>query len=207
VSRNSILAVPGVPEVLSVHFNLQNAFNRLPLRASGHLKRQIRPSFPDAGRYRHAGCNRKHRNSKSAVNEVALAGIRPSAIPAKERLMARETILVVDDSPTDLRVVTSLLQSRGYMVITANDGEEAVEKANRERPRLMILDVILPKKNGFQVCRQLKTSPDTKNIKILMLTGKVQDSDRYWGLKQGADDYLSKPFEEEEFLKSIDQLI
>jgi CheY-like chemotaxis protein len=121
--------------------------------------------------------------------------------------MAKETILVVDDSPTDLRVVSSLLQSRGYMVITAEDGEEAVEKANRERPSLMVLDVILPKKNGFQVCRQLKTSPDTRGIKILMLTSKVQDSDRYWGLKQGADDYLSKPFQEEEFFKSIDQLI
>jgi DNA-binding response OmpR family regulator len=127
--------------------------------------------------------------------------------PWQERLMSRETILVVDDSPTDLRMVTSLLQSRGYMVITAGDGEEALEKAARERPHLMVLDIILPKKNGFQVCRQLKTSPDTKGIKILMLTGKVQDSDRYWGLKQGADDYLSKPFEEEEFLKSVDQLI
>jgi twitching motility two-component system response regulator PilH len=125
----------------------------------------------------------------------------------KERLMAKETILVVDDSPTDLRVVTSLLQSKGYMVITAGDGEEALEKASRERPRLMVLDVILPKKNGFQVCRQLKTSPDTKEIKIVMLTAKVQDSDRFWGLKQGADDYINKPFEDEELLKSVDQLI
>jgi twitching motility two-component system response regulator PilH len=127
--------------------------------------------------------------------------------PVKERQMARETILVVDDSPTDLRMVTSLLQSKGYMVITAGDGEEALEKASRERPHLMVLDIILPKKNGFQVCRQLKTSPDTKGIKILMLTSKVQDSDRYWGLKQGADDYISKPFDDEELLKSVDQLI
>ncbi|HEV3167303.1 MAG TPA: response regulator [Isosphaeraceae bacterium] len=121
--------------------------------------------------------------------------------------MAKETILVVDDSPTDLRLVTSLLQSKGYMVITAGDGEEALEKASREHPCLMVLDIILPKKNGFQVCRQLKTSPDTKGIKILMLTSKIQDSDRYWGLRQGADDYLNKPFEDEEFLKSIDSLI
>jgi twitching motility two-component system response regulator PilH len=121
--------------------------------------------------------------------------------------MAKETILVVDDSPTDLRVVTSLLQSKGYMVITAGDGEEALEMASRERPSLMVLDIILPKKNGFQVCRQLKTSPETKEIKILMLTSKGQDSDRFWGMKQGADDYLSKPFEDEEFLKSVDQLI
>jgi DNA-binding response OmpR family regulator len=121
--------------------------------------------------------------------------------------MAKETILVVDDSPTDLRLVTSLLQSRGYQVITAGDGEEALEKASREQPRLMVLDVVLPKKNGFQVCRQIKNSSETKEIKVLMLTCKVQESDRFWGLKQGADDYIKKPFEDEEFLKSIDQLL
>jgi twitching motility two-component system response regulator PilH len=129
------------------------------------------------------------------------------ALPAGEWLMAKETILVVDDSPTDLRLVTSLLESKGYMVITANDGEEALEKASRQRPHLMVLDILLPKKNGFQVCRQLKESPETKSIKILMLTAKVQESDRYWGLKQGADVYIKKPFEDEDFLRSIDQLI
>ncbi len=114
-----------------------------------------------------------------------------------------ETIMVVDDSPTDLKVVTKALQSRGFRVVTAVDGEEAIESAVRERPQLIVLDVILPKKNGFQVCRQLKTTPETQGIKIVLISSKSQDADRFWGLKQGADAYLTKPFEEEELLKAV----
>jgi twitching motility two-component system response regulator PilH len=117
--------------------------------------------------------------------------------------MANDTILVVDDSPTDLGVITAPLVDKGYRVVTAVDGEEALEKAIQEHPRLIVLDVILPKKNGFQVCRQLKTSPDTQDIKIVMVTSKSQDSDRFWGLKQGADEYLTKPFHEAELLASV----
>lgn len=109
-----------------------------------------------------------------------------------------QTILVVDDSPTDLKLMTSALEPRGYRILTAIDGEDALEKATSLRPNLIFLDVILPKKNGFQVCRELKASPDTKNIKIVMVTSKNQDSDRFWGLKQGADEYLTKPFDEDQ---------
>lgn len=121
--------------------------------------------------------------------------------------MANEKILVVDDSPTDLKLMTAPLMERGYRIITAVDGEEAMEKAIKEQPNLVVLDVILPKKNGFQVCRQLKTSPDTEKIKILMLTSKTQDSDRFWGLKQGADEYMTKPFDNEEYLTNIAKLL
>jgi twitching motility two-component system response regulator PilH len=114
-----------------------------------------------------------------------------------------ETIMVVDDSPTDLKVITKALQSKGFRVVTAVDGEEAIEAAVRERPQLIVLDIILPKKNGFQVCRQLKTTPDTQGIKIVLISSKSQDADRFWGLKQGADAYLTKPFEEEELLKAV----
>src|SRR5262249_1108832 len=114
--------------------------------------------------------------------------------------MARETILVVEDSPTDLRLVAGPLQSVGYQVITACDGEEALAKAGRHHPKLIVLDVILPKKNGFQVCRQLKTEAATRDIKILMVTSKNQQSDLFWGLKQGADGYLTKPFSDDELL-------
>ena len=121
--------------------------------------------------------------------------------------MANSKILVVEDSPTYLRKIADFLQGLGYEVITAIDGEEALEKAVRENPSLIVLDVILPKKNGFQVCRQLKTSPATQNIKILMMTSKSQDSDRFWGIKQGADDYMTKPYEDEELLSNIDTLL
>ena len=96
-------------------------------------------------------------------------------------------ILVVEDSPPILRTISEILQNHGYQTLTAVDGEEALEKTIQEKPRLILMDIILPKKNGFQVCRQLKTSPDTRDIRILMLTSKNQNSDRYWGLKQGAD--------------------
>lgn len=109
-----------------------------------------------------------------------------------------QTILVVDDSPTDLKLMTSALEPRGYRILTAADGDEALEKASSLRPNLIFLDVILPKKNGFQVCRELKSSPETKDIKIVMVTSKNQDSDRFWGLKQGADEYLTKPFDEDQ---------
>jgi len=121
--------------------------------------------------------------------------------------MAHEKILVVDDSPTDLALMTAPLESAGYQVVTAVDGEEALEKAVGEQPGLIVLDIILPKKNGFQVCRQLKTAPDTQDIKILMLTRKTQDSDRFWGLKQGADEYMAKPFDDEELLANVARLL
>lgn len=121
--------------------------------------------------------------------------------------MANEKILVVDDSPTDLKLMTAPLRTRGYQIVTAVDGEQALELAVKEQPRLIVLDIVLPKKNGFQVCRQLKTSPDTQDIKIIMLTSKTQDSDRFWGLQQGADEYLTKPFDEEHFLARIAELL
>jgi twitching motility two-component system response regulator PilH len=125
----------------------------------------------------------------------------------RRRKMPNETIMVVEDSPTYLRKISALLQDRGYHTITAIDGEEAMEKAIQDDPSLIVLDVILPKKNGFQVCRQLKTSPATQNIKILMLTSKSQDSDRFWGLKQGADEYMTKPFDEDEFVTNVTKLL
>lgn|SRR5262245_34419316 len=121
--------------------------------------------------------------------------------------MANKKILVVDDSPTDLRLMSTPLQESGYQVITAVDGEEALEKAVKEHPTVIVLDVVLPKKNGFQVCRQLKTTPETKDIRILLLTSKTQDTDRFWGLKQGADGYMTKPFANDELLASIGQLL
>ena len=116
-------------------------------------------------------------------------------------------ILVVDDSPTEMNLIMASLKDKGYELITAIDGEEALEKAQAERPDLIVLDIILPKKNGFQVCRQLKTTPDTRDIKILLLSSKSQDTDRFWGLKQGADEYMTKPFEETEFLANVSKFV
>lgn len=121
--------------------------------------------------------------------------------------MSKKKILVVDDSPTQLLAVVKTLEKLDYAVSTATDGEEALDKALSDRPDLMILDIILPKKNGFQVCRQLKTTPDTQDIKILLLSSKSLDADRFWGLKQGADEYMTKPFEPKELVKTVASLL
>ena len=117
--------------------------------------------------------------------------------------MAEKASLVVEDKPHELEMMQVLLKSRGFTVITAIDGDDAIAKATAIHPWLILLDVILPKKNGFQVCRQLKTSPETRDIKIIMVTQKNQESDRFWGLKQGADDYLTKPLKDEALLSCI----
>lgn len=117
--------------------------------------------------------------------------------------MSRATILVVEDSPTEQRGLTVLLEKEGYEVLTAADGEEALAKASAGQPRLVLLDVVLPRKNGFQVCRQLKTSPATSHLKVILVTSKTQESDRFWGLKQGADDYVTKPFDARALLSAV----
>ena len=116
-------------------------------------------------------------------------------------------ILVVDDSPTELRLVTDSLIGKGFSVITATNGSDALEKARQERPDLIVLDIVMPQLNGFQVCRELKRAGDTKDIKIVMLSSKNQASDHFWGMKQGADAYVSKPYSEEDLLENITKLL
>jgi twitching motility two-component system response regulator PilH len=118
-----------------------------------------------------------------------------------------KTILVADDSPTELRLVLSALHDEGYQTMTATNGEEAIFKAESATPTLVILDVVMPKKNGYQVTRHLKTSPLTKNIKVLLLSSKNKDVDKFWGIKQGADEYLTKPFDLQTLLSTVARLI
>jgi twitching motility two-component system response regulator PilH len=113
------------------------------------------------------------------------------------------TILVVDDSPTQQKLVSNALVRNGYRVIVASDGDEALATALRERPAIVVLDVVMPKLNGYQVCRQLKSTAETRDIKVLLLSSKSTESDRFWGLKQGADAYLAKPFEDDALIANI----
>ena len=105
---------------------------------------------------------------------------------------------MVDDSPTELKAMSAALQGKGYNMVTAADGDEALQMAGKLQPDVILLDIVLPKKNGYQVCRQLKSAPETKNIKVVLVSSKNQTADRFWGLKQGADEYLVKPFKPEE---------
>jgi twitching motility two-component system response regulator PilH len=114
-----------------------------------------------------------------------------------------KTILIVDDSPTELKLMMVALNNKGYNVITATDGEEAFAKIAASRPDIVLLDVVMPKKNGYQVCRQIKTTPATKDIRVVLVTSKNQESDRFWGLKQGADGYLTKPYRAEDLAELV----
>jgi twitching motility two-component system response regulator PilH len=116
------------------------------------------------------------------------------------------TILVADDSPTELKLVLAALGKKGYQIVTATDGDDALEQARKHQPRLAILDIIMPGKNGFQVTRQLKTDAETSSMKVLLLSSKNQDSDKFWGMKQGADEYLTKPFDEDALLAAVARL-
>ncbi|GMT46958.1 Two-component transcriptional response regulator, LuxR family [hydrothermal vent metagenome] len=115
--------------------------------------------------------------------------------------MAR--ILVAEDSITDLQFIRNALKETGYEILTASNGDEAEQKVRSETVDLIILDVVMPKKNGFQVCRSLKRDEKYRHIPIILITSKTQDSDRFWGLKQGADEYVTKPFEPTDLLEAV----
>ncbi len=102
-------------------------------------------------------------------------------------------ILVIEDDPNALRLVEYTLEQEGYKVITASDGLEGLRKAQNEHPDLIILDIMLPGLDGYEVCQQLRQKPETAKLPILMLSAKAREIDKDTGLKIGADDYLAKP--------------
>jgi twitching motility two-component system response regulator PilH len=112
-------------------------------------------------------------------------------------------ILIIDDSPTDIRVFTTLLEKNGHKVSSAGSAEEGIALAKRERPDLVIMDVIMPGMNGFQATRMLSRDADTSAIPILIITTKSMETDRVWGIRQGAKDFMVKPVAESELLGRI----
>ncbi len=116
-------------------------------------------------------------------------------------------ILIADDSLSELQIFQAALQATGHTLVTVMDGEAAEDKVKSEKIDLIILDVIMPKKNGFQVCRDIKSNDQFKNIPVIMVTSKDQESDKFWGMKQGADEYLTKPFKPEDLLKAVKKYI
>jgi len=112
-------------------------------------------------------------------------------------------VLVVDDSPTGRHAAMKLLEKRGFQVTTAVDGADALDKINASRPMLVVLDIVLPKLNGYEVLRQLRSSEETRGIKVILVSSKSQPSDRFWGLKQGADDYIAKPYQDDALVAAV----
>lgn len=116
-------------------------------------------------------------------------------------------ILIADDEVDLVETLTYRLDAAGFEVIAAHDGMEGLAKARKEKPDLIILDVMMPKMDGYQVCRLLKFSKDTKDIPIIMLTARSQDQDRITGQEVGADIYITKPFDGAQLVKKIQEIL
>ena len=116
-------------------------------------------------------------------------------------------ILIVDDRPEVVELVRVTLEGEDYEIVDASDGKEALKKVRLEKPDLVLLDVVMPKMNGFEVCRKLKKDPQTKEIPIIMLTAKAQKVDKEKGREVGASDYITKPFSPSALLTKIEKLL
>jgi twitching motility two-component system response regulator PilH len=117
------------------------------------------------------------------------------------------TVLVVDDSQTVRQLLSELLQKGGLTVVEAANGVEAKQKIQAKAPDLVITDLIMPEMNGYELCRWIKNDPAVQKVPVLICSTKDQEFDRYWGMKQGADAYITKPFQPGEMLKTVKQLL
>lgn len=115
--------------------------------------------------------------------------------------------LIVEDSLTEREIITQYLKQAGITAVIATSGEEALEKLNGNLPDLIILDVVLPGRSGFEICRELKADERTSNIPVIICSTKDTDMDKFWGKRQGADAYIPKPIDQDTFLSTIKQLI
>ena len=117
--------------------------------------------------------------------------------------MAIQKILVVDDSKTELHHLSDILGKRGYSVRTAENGEEAMRRLAEDKPDLVLMDVVMPGQNGFQLTRKITRDPRWADVPVIMCTSKNQETDKVWGMRQGARDYIVKPVNAEELLAKI----
>lgn len=117
------------------------------------------------------------------------------------------TVLIVEDSVTQSELISKCLQQAGLAVVLARSGEEAQEKLCQQKPDLIVLDVILPGQSGFELCRELKASPTTGSIPVIMCSTKGTNADKIWGSMLGADAYLPKPVDEQELLHTVHKLM
>lgn len=116
-------------------------------------------------------------------------------------------ILIVDDSPSQIEGLRRVVQKLGHDVVTAEDGLQGIEVAKRELPDLILMDVVMPNLNGFQATRQISKDPKTSHIPVVLVTTKDQETDKVWGMRQGAKGYITKPFNEADLVKAIGSLL
>ena len=116
-------------------------------------------------------------------------------------------VLIVDDSPTEIHILRGMLEKHGHECVEADSGELGIEKARAEQPDVILMDIVMPGLNGFQTTRQLTRDEATKHIPIIIVSTKSQDTDKVWGLRQGAKDYLAKPVTESDLVAKVRALL
>lgn len=116
-------------------------------------------------------------------------------------------VLVVEDSVTQRQMISELLKNSGLTVAVASNGVEALEKLQHYTPDIVVLDIVMPQMNGYEVCRRIKADKKTEHIPVVMCSSKGEEFDRYWGLKQGASAYIAKPFQPTELIGTVKQLL
>jgi two-component system, chemotaxis family, response regulator PixH len=117
------------------------------------------------------------------------------------------TVLVVEDTLTEAVIIVGALQNAGFNIIQAASSEDAKIKLGQQKPDLIVLDVVLPGESGFEFCRELKEQPDTKSIPVVMCSTKDSEMDKFWGMKQGASSYITKPIAPEELVRTVKLLV
>ena len=120
-----------------------------------------------------------------------------------ESTAVHKKVLIIDDSPAQVKLIQGLLAKEGYWPVGLNDPKRVEEMITSERPSVILLDVVMPDRNGFQICRDLKGSSEFNTIPVIMVTSKDSASDKFWGEQQGADGYVTKPFTREELLRAV----
>lgn len=120
--------------------------------------------------------------------------------------MPIQKILLVDDSKTELHVLSEVLTKKGYQVRTAENGEEAMRRLQEDKPDLILMDVVMPGQNGFQLTRAITRDPAFANVPVIICTSKNQETDRVWGMRQGARDYIVKPVNAADLMSKISAL-
>jgi twitching motility two-component system response regulator PilH len=112
-------------------------------------------------------------------------------------------VMVVDDAYSELKLMESILKSAGHEVVSLMDGDALEDKLSTERPDVLLLDIVMPKRNGYEILRALRKDARTKTTPVVLVSSKNQESDRAWGKRQGADEYLGKPFTSEQLLTMV----